>query len=1340
MNVLKLMLTACLACSFFSPLKQEASSNQIKQEEIKIEDTGISLSDLNQARSSALKREKRVARFYSGLPNSDEGWEYASFFTLDGKVAYCIEPLVLVLLDNAGNGPVYSESIQFQDYDFDTKRFLMRIMWYGYGHPFIGTSDEAWLATQLLIWKTTVPNEYDQIASSLQWCNDKACEVAGNQADVSQTMDQILNLVYNRETAPSFANQDKTCKTYELDWDETLVLTDDGSGNLYSSSPVLDWFNEFPNESHEGINIKKVGNSLYIDIDSLFYEGYDKEKGKTLTFSRKQEATSNALMGNIIWISGSSQRILTASGYDPTDGYSLSFKLKTADLEITKLDEYGINNPLAQGTAFWIGWKEDPLQQYHQDGLADENWKEIHDFNQITFNDENGELYYLLSENNQPKEFVVDESGKLIIKGLLPQNKSWWIKEVKVSNPFQICGMTWEAQTLEESTSNSYSFVNLLRDAQLDLIKQDSESQKRLNDAEFIIYEIADEDQPLDLDRQETILGPLIESTPSLSYKEVLTALEKPEINDSFTHQNIQYTLIEEDDDTWTFRMNDKEEETIPILKPKQIVWEDYINANQPEENESFLCLRENQEYKVLYKEKQKVLVENTSNRQIITLKETEQQYNTEKLIFTPQNKVIDLSESIPILKEKEVELITLDEAQVKIDGNYLLDESIETFLLQIKGKQNYSLDELIQFLKQNSVIQNESDLSIGFQFITPDQKKVTIQNIQFNQDNELESLLLSTPNSLDENKDNLYQVSNQANSYAGLVLDSYRVIISNQNDEQEVKIIEALPFAKVITGKNTLRISDPLNHNLPVSNYPVSIYQSIDGLDLLQEVISDEYGMVNTDSLNPGVYFHTVPNSSVLKEFTVYSKDYLKGEAKITDLKWGRSYLACEIHPTEGYEYEQVCQSFSPKYDLNITNSTLIFNNQLKKIEFNLIKQDEQNHELLLNGAYFSIRKLTSENINTEENTSSLPSKLTYANLPDRFEVNDTFTVEYHQGNKQTYRIQAIEYYDFVHTENDVAFSTIQSVTVFNINDNSKQPIVLTPQSYPTPEYSADEYYPIQVTGSIYFKKTITKPLEKLIWSDLTDILDEADIQKGKSFKLKQKSTVQAPSWNDMQNKGFQIHDHFIVNGVDYTIENITDACFTLSYTNADQQKAQYLVTSNNPVSTVSVLKEVQYTIKEVYKEKDNIIGVVVESKQDEILLYPGQYYTYGEYPQEGVVFEIYEQNNPDSLIQTATTDQNGEIEVSQDAYGNPLNGTYLVKESGSDEFLEFKVEPGKIILSDVDYGTTLEICEIKAPQGYQAKGCQIETIQTNDLNLNYTIRVSNQKKNIEIPKMSEE
>ena len=65
------------------------------QQMLEMQDAGIS----TYANTAQLTREKRVARFWTGLPASDNGYDYASKFLLNGKVSYCIEPMVVVILD-----------------------------------------------------------------------------------------------------------------------------------------------------------------------------------------------------------------------------------------------------------------------------------------------------------------------------------------------------------------------------------------------------------------------------------------------------------------------------------------------------------------------------------------------------------------------------------------------------------------------------------------------------------------------------------------------------------------------------------------------------------------------------------------------------------------------------------------------------------------------------------------------------------------------------------------------------------------------------------------------------------------------------------------------------------------------------------------------------------------------------------------------------------------------------------------------------------------------------------------------------------------------------------------
>ena len=76
------------------------------------------------------------------------------------------------------------------------------------------------------------------------------------------------------------------------------------------------------------------------------------------------------------------------------------------------------------------------------------------------------------------------------------------------------------------------------------------------------------------------------------------------------------------------------------------------------------------------------------------------------------------------------------------------------------------------------------------------------------------------------------------------------------------------------------------------------------------------------------------------------------------------------------------------------------------------LLKHDEANEEHLLNGAIFSIRDITGQNIDSSDKNTE---KLSWDDLPEQFEVNDEFSIHYHEGNTQTFHIQAIEYYDLI-------------------------------------------------------------------------------------------------------------------------------------------------------------------------------------------------------------------------------------------------------------------------------------------------------------------------------------
>ena len=558
-----------------------------------LNDQGISLFD-----STTLKREKRIARYYNVINNH---YDYISKFYLDNKVAYCIEPYVVVLLDNNGTGPQYYP-IDINDLSYDNIIKAGRIMHFGYGHPLTGDDDSYYLATQLLLWQLICPNEYEQIISSLQWCTtmDQYCDAVGDNVDVSAQMNHIMNLVNNYDTVPSFASTTHQNTKYEIDYFETLTLSDDGSNNAFDHTPVIDWFNDIPEESHDGINIKKDGNSLKIDIDSLYYEGYDSLEGKTLTFKRKDSEYTKWINNILLYASNDSQKLMGIQYENPTTQYQLSFKLKTSNVKIDKLNEYYQSNDHSQGTSFVIAFKTDPFIQYKQDGLNDDNWADIYDYYQKTENDEYGDFYYsdsyieyypiLNNDDKTIKTFEVQEDGKVHINNFLPQNTDFWIMEYQASNPYILDSLPFSITTPNQNETLETTFVNQLRDTTLNILKLDSDDPyTRINGATFEIYEISD----LDLDKTPTQFNndlDIKQIYPSISYDQLLKYLINPKINDTFNYQNYQYTITAIEDDSYTLQVvyNDK-----PVISYSQI-------PEELEENDKFKI--DDIEYTISYK------------------------------------------------------------------------------------------------------------------------------------------------------------------------------------------------------------------------------------------------------------------------------------------------------------------------------------------------------------------------------------------------------------------------------------------------------------------------------------------------------------------------------------------------------------------------------------------------------------------------------------------------------------------------------------------------------------------------------------------------------------------
>ncbi len=488
----------------------------------------------------------RVAQFDSVI--SPGQYEYISLFFLGDKVCYCVEPTVQVALVN-GYGADYSGRT-WESLDEDTRNLLKRISYFGYGFPSIGTSKEAYVATQLLIWKVIAPDYYDTINSSLHMCpaphfDYKACY--GSRAYVDSMMNQITFLVNNYDTVPSFADAYHRVNFQMVDWGNTLTLTD--------TKNVLSWFNDYSEEDHKGIHLRAEDNKLLVDIDDLYYDGWDTGRGKTLTFKRKADQWENMLNGVLLYESGDQQKLMAATGSDPTPQYQLSFKLRTGNIVVRKMDEYHTRGSFAAGTEFYAGWYEDPETQYQKTGTNDMNWTEYHDPDRVTRNDEDGNsnienatrMYYpiMTEDGSEIRRFAVDADGVLRISSFLPQGRKWWIREVKSADAFDTDDRPWSVETTASGASAVYAFVNRLRDVTLELTKQDEEDPvTKINGARFVFYETGD----LDLSKDPTDYGTEINlgrmTTPALTYRQLKERSTLQE-GDSFVFNGYLYEIKE---------------------------------------------------------------------------------------------------------------------------------------------------------------------------------------------------------------------------------------------------------------------------------------------------------------------------------------------------------------------------------------------------------------------------------------------------------------------------------------------------------------------------------------------------------------------------------------------------------------------------------------------------------------------------------------------------------------------------------------------------------------------------------------------------------------------------
>lgn len=184
--------------------------------------------------------------FAHKVQNGTEHINNLAMMTVDGKIAYCIEPGI-----DANKGSYYSSTINIYDTNLgwaNTKK-LSLIGYYGYGYP--GHDEKAYyMAAQELIWR-------EMGVESVWWTDAK---VGGNNLNIDYYKNEILRLVNNYEITPEF------------DFKKEYMVGDEFSIN--DKNNVLDGYEIVSNE-----NVNISGNTLNIKV---------KDKDNNFTLRRKQ--------------------------------------------------------------------------------------------------------------------------------------------------------------------------------------------------------------------------------------------------------------------------------------------------------------------------------------------------------------------------------------------------------------------------------------------------------------------------------------------------------------------------------------------------------------------------------------------------------------------------------------------------------------------------------------------------------------------------------------------------------------------------------------------------------------------------------------------------------------------------------------------------------------------------------------------------------------------------------------------------------------------------------------------------------------------------------------------
>ena len=258
--------------------------------------------------SAATLHQENTQYFYdrAHADGSDEHSWYWKHYTMDGAVAYCIEP-------NVPEGTTYSQgSYAATGLPDSIKERLLLIGYYGYTYP--GHQTEQYrAATQGMLWDTIIGNGANTIFTTARYG-------AGSVFDVSAEKAEINRLIAHHYDRPSF-----NAGVYKLQVGQTLTLTD--------TNNVLGQFDISVSGAEYSVN----GNTLTIKPT--------KDGAIDVSFNKKMPYTSSYKL----FVGDGIQNMLVPGMVDPVIA-KIRINSYYSPVEIVKKDKE-TNTTVAQGQA-----------------------------------------------------------------------------------------------------------------------------------------------------------------------------------------------------------------------------------------------------------------------------------------------------------------------------------------------------------------------------------------------------------------------------------------------------------------------------------------------------------------------------------------------------------------------------------------------------------------------------------------------------------------------------------------------------------------------------------------------------------------------------------------------------------------------------------------------------------------------------------------------------------------------------------------------------------------------------------------------------------------------------